>query len=132
MNADPLDSATLDVAKAVLDHLDELQDLPASARLSLRDAIRGGVRQAILDDRDRRSEGAEAARPLPLTRKQQEALDFIKTYIAREGVAPTYAEIAAGVGLAGQSGAHRLLVCLRDRGRIRFTPRLARTIEVLE
>lgn len=44
-----------------------------------------------------------------VTRQQQKALDFIKGYIERERVPPSYGEIAAGVGIKSRSGALRLV-----------------------
>lgn len=132
MSADPLDGATLHVATNVLDHLDTmypaaLQAVPSSARVSLRNTIRSQVRQAILEDRKHQ----QVERPIPLTRQQQRTLDFIKGYIAENEVSPSYDEIMAALGLQSKSGVYRLVRGLQNRKRVRFTPNVSRSIEVL-
>jgi SOS-response transcriptional repressor LexA len=50
------------------------------------------------------------------TKTQKRALDFIVAYIKREGMAPTYAEIAAGLGLRSRGHIASILngLCERD------------------
>lgn len=66
-----------------------------------------------------------------LTRRQQDALRFIAGHIEARGCAPTYREIADGLGLRTKAGAHRLVMCLEDRGAVRTTMDKTRGIEVL-
>lgn len=67
-----------------------------------------------------------------LTRMQAAALNFIKGYIAKNGYSPTYAEIAADLGLASKSSVNRLVTALEQRGRVRKAGCRARGIEVIE
>ena len=66
-----------------------------------------------------------------LTERQAEAKAFIVDYIARNGNAPSYNEIADALGLSSKSGVHRLMQGLIDRGHIRTIPNSARAIEVI-
>ncbi|MBI3775905.1 MAG: transcriptional repressor LexA [Gammaproteobacteria bacterium] len=67
-----------------------------------------------------------------LTRRQQQALEFIRAYIARHAHAPSLAEIAAGMGVASVSLAHRYTQALADAGHIKLRPGRKRAIEVAE
>lgn len=136
MNADPLDSVTLDVAAGVIDHLDTmypaaLQAAPSSARISLRNTIRAKVRQAVLEDRQQQAGQVLQRRKLPLTRRQAQTLDFIRQYVTENACAPSYEEIGAGIGLRSKSGVMRLVNGLKERGHVRHEPGMARTLEVL-
>ncbi len=65
------------------------------------------------------------------TEKQAELLQFITRHIAETGVAPTYGEMVAAMGLHSRSGIFRLLTGLEERGLIRRLPFRARAIEVI-
>jgi repressor LexA len=67
------------------------------------------------------------------TARQMEVLRFIIGYRARHRWrhAPTFQEIADGVGLASTSGVFRLLNGLEERGHIRRLPNCSRAMEVL-
>lgn len=68
-----------------------------------------------------------------LTPRQAEALAFIRRFQeAQPGVAPTFSEIADGLGLASRSSASRLLDGLEERGFIRRLPNRARCIEIVD
>lgn len=68
-----------------------------------------------------------------LTRKQSEALDFIKSYMASHGgCPPSLLDMMRGLGLQSKSGPMRLLNGLEERGYIRRLRNRARTIEVVE
>lgn len=67
-----------------------------------------------------------------LTNRESEALAFIRRTIRTTGEAPTFAEIAAALGIASKSGSHRLVHSLVRRGVIEFDPRRARSITVVE
>jgi len=54
-----------------------------------------------------------------LTPRQHDALGFIAGYIARNGGAPTYVEIGAGIGLRSKGGVAALVYGLVARGRLR-------------
>lgn len=66
-----------------------------------------------------------------LTRRQSEALDFIQSYVAANGIAPAYTEIASALDLNSKSGVHRLVKELEDRGAIRVLANRARGIEIV-
>jgi len=51
-----------------------------------------------------------------LTDTQQRTLDFIQAYILRCGHAPTYPEIAKGIGIQSQGTAHRYVKALLEMG----------------
>lgn len=76
-------------------------------------------------------EDSNPADRIGMTPVQRKALIFICEYCRREGVSPTYTEIAAALGLASKSGIHRVIVGLRERGWIVMTPSLNRSIRVL-
>ena len=65
-----------------------------------------------------------------LTRRQQQTLQFIRAYIARYAHAPSLAEIAAGLGVASVSLAHRYTQALADAGHINLLAGRKRGIEV--
>jgi len=65
-----------------------------------------------------------------LTRRQRDALAFIKNFQIENGYSPSYDEIGAALGLA-KSGVHRVVIGLETRGAVRRFPKLARAIEVL-
>jgi SOS-response transcriptional repressor LexA len=67
-----------------------------------------------------------------LTARQKQLLDFIRSEIARCGVAPSYDEMAAAIGVRSKSGVNRLLLGLEERGAIRRLPSRRRAIEVIE
>jgi repressor LexA len=66
-----------------------------------------------------------------LTPRQSRALAFIKTYASAKGYAPTFDEIAGGLGLSGRSGVHRIVAGLEARGAIRRISGRARAIEIV-
>jgi repressor LexA len=51
-----------------------------------------------------------------MTHSQQRTLDFIQAYILRNGRAPTYPEIAKGIGIQSQGTAHRYVKALLNMG----------------
>jgi repressor LexA len=64
----------------------------------------------------------------PLTKKQQELLDYLR--ICER--CPTFDEMKAVLGLKSKSGIHRLIEALEERGFIRRLANRARAIEVVE
>lgn len=67
-----------------------------------------------------------------LTRRQRDAVDFIRDFIRNERCAPTVREIAAAMGLASTGAAHDLIAQLAARGAITHRPREARSIAIVE
>jgi len=69
---------------------------------------------------------------MSLTPKQAELLTFIDGYMKKHhGIAPSFVEMVAALGLKSNNGPHRLLNALEERGFIRRIPHRARAIEVL-
>lgn len=67
-----------------------------------------------------------------LTRRQAQLLHFLADYLVKsDGVAPTFDEMQAGLGLKSKSGIHRLLTGLEERGFIARGHNRARCIEVI-
>lgn len=68
-----------------------------------------------------------------LTPRQQDALRFIAGFKESLGISPSLREIADGLGLRGQSvfTADWLVRSLEERGAIRTSANLGRSIEVL-
>ena len=67
-----------------------------------------------------------------LTPGQRKALDFIKNYLAREGFAPSLAEIAEGLGTTSRGSMHKQVQALAAAGVIRLFPGRQRGIELVE
>ncbi len=57
----------------------------------------------------------------PITPSQQRTLEFIQAYILRNAHAPTYPEIAQGIGIQSQGTAHRYVKALLDMGYLQNT-----------
>lgn len=66
-----------------------------------------------------------------LTQRQQQCLDFLRSYHAEHGIVPSHGEISAELKMYSKSGVVRLLAALEQRGHIRRTPRKARAIEFI-
>lgn len=67
--------------------------------------------------------------PLP---RQMALLRFIAGYMeAHGGIAPTYREMADGIGASAPSVVQRMLTRLEERGRLRRMPNRERAIELL-
>lgn len=65
-----------------------------------------------------------------LTRKQLELYQIIKGYKERNGVVPSYEEMADMIGQKSKSGIHRMIVALERRGAIQRLPHCARAISL--
>ena len=66
-----------------------------------------------------------------LVPQQMRLLRFICRSIDRDGFAPTFEQMADGMGLKSKSGIHRLLVGLEDRGYVRRLAGRWRGVEIL-
>lgn len=67
-----------------------------------------------------------------ITRKQKAVLDFIKSYLSRHGIAPTYEEIAAFFGYRSKGTVHKHVSALEERGYITKDWNRSRGIQVVE
>jgi repressor LexA len=69
---------------------------------------------------------------MPISPRQQRVFNFIKSYIASNGVPPTIAEINQFFVYTSRSTGHRILQILQDEGLIRRPKaRLWRGIEIV-
>ena len=67
-----------------------------------------------------------------LTKKQLELFDFIKKYVAENGVAPSFDEMKDYLGLKSKSSIHRLISALEERQVVHRLHNQARAIELKE
>ena len=67
-----------------------------------------------------------------LTEKQNKTLLFIYRFIKRNGLSPTYVEIATHFGGQSKSTSYRNVHSLVERGFLRILPNKWRAIEVLK
>ena len=67
-----------------------------------------------------------------LTPRQQEALDFVREYLAEHGVSPTQREIADAMGTRSASSVANLLCALERKGAIQVQSGAARGIRIVE
>lgn len=65
------------------------------------------------------------------TKRQDDALKFMRAYVAEHGIPPSYREIKEGIGLGSVSSAHRLVHGLVERGHIRILKDRARAIQII-
>lgn len=68
----------------------------------------------------------------PITSKQQEVYDFIKTQLNNKGYPPSIREICVGVNLSSTSSVHGHLQRLEKRGLIKRDHTKTRAIELVE
>lgn len=68
----------------------------------------------------------------PITKRQQEVLDFIVAFIAQNNYSPTTREIANAVGLASGSTVYGMMKKLQSNGLISWKPNEPRTIKVIK
>lgn len=66
-----------------------------------------------------------------MTARQSALLVFLRGYIARHGIAPTFEEMKSGLGLASKAGIHRMITGLEERGFLTHAPRRARSIRLV-
>lgn len=63
-----------------------------------------------------------------LTKRQQDALDFITDEIRSKGISPSYDEIMNALGLRSKSGVNRIVTALVERGHLVKLGAKARTL----
>ena len=68
----------------------------------------------------------------PITKKQEEILNYIKDEILERGFPPAVREICQAVGLKSTSSVHSHLESLEKKGYIRRDPTKPRAIEILD
>lgn len=67
----------------------------------------------------------------PLTNRQQQTLEFIKSFIAQKGYAPSVTEVAELLQLKSRSTAHSLVEQLVRKGFLTKTDNEVRTLQVV-
>mgnify|MGYP003139244691 CR=1 FL=1 len=67
-----------------------------------------------------------------LTAKQQKCFKFIKNYIAKKTVPPSYQEIAEAVGLKSKNSINKYISSLEERGWLKRIPGKARSIQIIK
>lgn len=81
----------------------------------------------------RRSPNFDALpRPAPLTARQRQILDWIRGYLETNGMPPTRAEIAIGLGFSTPSSAEDHLQALARKGAIEMLPGASRGLRLKE
>ena len=65
-----------------------------------------------------------------LTKKQTEVVSFIREYLAAHEYAPSYREIASGLGLSSPATVHQHIQALRGKGVLDLEARSARSVEL--
>lgn len=68
----------------------------------------------------------------PLTPRQKQCLDFIRSYSEANDLMPSLRDILVGIGCSSTSHAAYLVRKLEESGRIRRSPGKARSIEFVE
>lgn len=68
---------------------------------------------------------------MSLTRRQKQVLDFLRSFLARQGYVPSFEEIGAGLGLSSVSTVHKHLATLQAKGYLRRGPGFRRHLELI-
>lgn len=76
-------------------------------------------------------QGGDGTRIGGLTKRQRDLLVFIRSYVGKNGIVPSYDEMMEALDLASKSGVHRLITALEERGFIRRMPNRARAITLV-
>ena len=69
---------------------------------------------------------------MPLTKRQNEILSYIRDFLSENSYSPTLEEIANHFGLASLNGVYKHLTVLEERGFIKRLPNRARSIDVID
>ena len=67
-----------------------------------------------------------------LTKKQKTLLDYLNSYIKKNGISPSFEEMKNAVNLKSKSGIHRLIVSLEQRGFVKRLKHKARAMEIVK
>ncbi len=69
-------------------------------------------------------------RPVALTRRQKEVVDFIAGFVEEHGYSPSYEELARGLQLASVATVHKHIQSLESRGYLRRGFNQSRSLEI--
>src|SRR5438874_6382348 len=67
---------------------------------------------------------------MALTRRQKEVMDFLSSFIAKNGYSPSYEEIASGLGLASLATVHKHIQALESKQYLHRSFNHSRSLEV--
>src|SRR5437868_11310065 len=67
---------------------------------------------------------------MALTRRQKEVMDFLSSFIAKNGYSPSYEEIASGLGLASLATVHKHIQALEAKQYVRRSYNHSRSLEI--
>ena len=67
---------------------------------------------------------------MALTRRQKEVMDFLSSFIAKNGYSPSYEEIASGLGLASLATVHKHVQALEAKQYVRRSYNHSRSLEI--
>ena len=67
-----------------------------------------------------------------LTKKQKELFDYLKTYVSKNSISPSFEEMRVAVNLKSKSGIHGLITSLEQRGFIKRLKHKARAMEIIK
>ena len=70
-------------------------------------------------------------KPAGLTKRQRDALAFIRQSSVKRGYAPSYDEIAEALGIKSKSNVHVLVTGLVERGHLVRVPNAKRSLAVV-
>jgi repressor LexA len=68
---------------------------------------------------------------MAVTRRQKEILDFLESFVARNGYSPSFEEIARGMGLKSLATVHKHITNLEKKGLLDRVHNRSRSIDVL-
>ena len=68
---------------------------------------------------------------MAVTRRQKEILDFLETFVTRNGYSPSFEEIARGMGLKSLATVHKHITNLEKKGLLDRVHNRSRSIDVL-
>src|SRR5580693_7488726 len=68
---------------------------------------------------------------MAVTRRQKEVLDFISSFVQRNGYSPSFGEIAHGLNLRPLATVHKHITNLQNKGLLQRSHNRSRSIDVL-
>jgi repressor LexA len=69
--------------------------------------------------------------PMAVTRRQKEILDFLSSFVSRNGYSPSFEEIARGMGLKSLATVHKHITNLEKKGLLDRVHNRSRSIDLL-
>ena len=67
-----------------------------------------------------------------LTKRQKELFDYLRAYISKNNISPSFEEMKLAVNLKSKSGIHGLITSLEQRGFIKRLKHKARAMEIIK